>query len=840
MGGIIAASDIVGGIFMIMILAALLQQKQTNSSRSRFYILLLISDITGLFLDAASYCLECFACDSTLLIVTNSLTFILTNVCIVFFAFYVISFIREKWDVSYLNAYIVIGIAVINTLLVIIGVYTGNLFTVKDGRYIYGEWRNYISVIPVLIIVWFFMFTFSGIKKLGKKQALLLSTFLIFPLVMAGLLLFLPHCDFSYLAIALSCFLIFIFIQNEVLNEARSRQHVSDEADKVKTLFLSSMSHEIRTPINTVLGMDEMILRESNDAAVREYAMDIWEASQTLLSIINDILDLGKIKSGRMEIVPEAYDVSSMIFDISNMIRFWAEEKGLYVDVSVSDDIPSRLLGDDVRIRQILVNLLTNAIKYTPKGTVWLRIVLKTDSKDITAAGDEVILHFEVEDTGIGMKTEDVNRLFSEYRKIDDDHDINSESTGLGMPITLKLLNMMGSELEVKSEYGRGSVFGFDLKQKVIDKAPVGDFEKNIKNLMNTKSGYTGSFEAPDAHILVVDDNAMNRKVFVSLIKSTRIMITEAADGQEAVDLASKQHYDIIFMDHMMPGMDGVEAMKRIKAEADGPCVDTPIIVLTANAVAGVKEKYDEYGFDGYMSKPVAADTLEKIIKDRLPADMIRPVTDRKAAPEPAASKSADNEEFPVIFGIDWKMAMMRLQSRKILDMVLKEFEMTIGQQADKLQGYRKDFPEALESYKILVHGLKSASASVGIIPLAGTAALLEKAAANNDVDTIDRLHEVFIKECRNYKLRLREYLHLEDEEEDKDEINNVILRALLRMLASAMADMDIEKADGVIEKMSSYKLPDKVSAEFDNLKAAVSQLDQDMVTEILSRIEKS
>ena len=308
--------------------------------------------------------------------------------------------------------------------------------------------------------------------------------------------------------------------------------------------------------------MDEMILRESNENKIKEYALDIQAAGRTLLTIINDILDLSKIESGKMEIVSGEYDVSSMLYDLSNMIKFRAEKKALNFEVNVSSDVPARLWGDDVRIRQILTNLLTNAVKYTPSGSVWFRVSTKP-----TESEDEVLIHFEVEDTGI--KPEDIGKLFSEFERIDVERNRNIEGTGLGMPISMKLLALMGSELKVESEYDKGSIFSFDLKQKIVDKTPLGDFEKNVKKMMSQQYTYTESFVAPDARVLVVDDNELNLKVFVSLLKKTQMNITPVNSGYKAVDLATTRNFDIIFMDHMMPGMDGVEAMKKIKEIKD-------------------------------------------------------------------------------------------------------------------------------------------------------------------------------------------------------------------------------------------------------------------------------
>ena len=405
------------------------------------------------------------------------------------------------------------------------------------------------------------------------------------------------------------------------LKELEREKQNADAANRAKSEFLANMSHEIRTPINVVLGMDEMILRESSEPSIREYATDIKAAGHTLLTIVNDILDLNKIESGKMEIVPAEYDAAGMVYDLSNMIRLRAEDKKLEFHVSVSSEIPQTLWGDDVRIRQIIMNLLTNAVKYTQRGKIWLRVSVL--QRRIEEHGEEVLLHFEVEDTGIGIKPEDMDKLFSEFERIETERNRNIEGTGLGIPITHKLLAMMGAELKVESEYGKGSLFSFDLRQKVVEKASEKEDSNNITESAGKPCGKGNSFIAPEADILLVDDNAVNRKVFTALLKKTQIRITEADSGYKAIELANEQKFDLIFMDHMMPGMDGIEAMKSIKSAKDCPSADVPVIVLTVNAIEGSKEKYLEAGFDGYLSKPIIPEQLLCVMAEQLPEDKV-------------------------------------------------------------------------------------------------------------------------------------------------------------------------------------------------------------------------
>ena len=333
-------------------------------------------------------------------------------------------------------------------------------------------------------------------------------------------------------------------------------------ANKAKGAFLANMSHEIRTPINAVLGMDEMILRESTEPAIRSYASDIYSAGKTLLSLINDILDISKIESGKMEIIPVDYNVCNVINDAVNVIMPRVKKKDLGFECNVSPHIPTRLLGDDVRIRQVMTNMLTNAVKYTERGRIQLNISWTgTDERN-------GIFHCEVKDTGVGIKPEDMKKLFKKYERIEEDKHKNIEGTGLGISITVKILSLMDSRLRVKSKYGKGSVFYFDLPQEITDPTPVGDFHKHT-NLLSNDYEYVGSFTAPKARILIVDDNDMNRKVFKSLLKETKMQIDDVPSGSECLRMIRKSHYDIIFLDHLMPDMDGIETLKKIKESGD-------------------------------------------------------------------------------------------------------------------------------------------------------------------------------------------------------------------------------------------------------------------------------
>lgn len=398
----------------------------------------------------------------------------------------------------------------------------------------------------------------------------------------------------------------------EVLEEQKK---VADEASEAKSRFLASMSHEIRTPINAVLGMDEMILRETREKSIRAYAYDIMDAGKALLSLIGDILDLSKVEEGRMEIIPVQYELSSLINDLVNMVKNRAVKKGLQFNVNVDEHIPEILEGDEIRIRQCVLNLLTNAVKYTESGSVTMNVFFsKKDEQSI-------YLGFSVADTGIGMREEDMEALFSPYIRIEEKRNRTIEGTGLGMSITRQLLELMGSRLEVKSEYGEGSTFSFSVEQKVISFGEIGDYTERYNEIREKEFEYRELFYAPDARILVVDDTEMNLTVMTNLLKKTGIRIDTALSGRDAITLASVNPYDVIFIDHMMPDMDGIETLVELRKLSRNS--ETPAVALTANAVSGARQMYLDAGFNDYLSKPIDGVRLEKMLLSMLPEDKL-------------------------------------------------------------------------------------------------------------------------------------------------------------------------------------------------------------------------
>lgn len=399
---------------------------------------------------------------------------------------------------------------------------------------------------------------------------------------------------------------------------SRQEEKKARAQSEAKSSFLANMSHEIRTPINAILGMNEMILRECNDDTIRSYAYDIERAGVNLLSLINDILDFSKIEAGSMEIVEVEYELSSLLHDVINMIRIKTDGKGLKLLLDMDPNIPEKLFGDEVRIRQILVNLLNNAVKYTEKGSVSLKV------RGGYAEGSNVLLTFVVSDTGRGIREEDQSALFDKFKRMDEAANRNVEGTGLGLSITANLIQLMNGSIDVQSIYGTGSTFTVTLTQRVIRWDPIGDIEKRYRDSEKNRPKEESVFTAPDARILVVDDTSINLTVVKALLKRTLIKVDTAGSGKECLKKIRETAYDCIFLDYRMPEMDGSETLLHMKKEKDHLNTNTPVIVLTANAITGAKERFLEEGFDEYLSKPIDTEKMEKLLQRFLPAEKLK------------------------------------------------------------------------------------------------------------------------------------------------------------------------------------------------------------------------
>ena len=533
-------------------------------------------------------------------------------------------------------------------------------------------------------------------------------------------------------------------------------------ASEAKSSFLSSMSHEIRTPINAVLGMNEMILRESDDQKILGYSGNIKSAGNTLLALINSILDFSKIEEGKMEIVPVTYDTASLINNIVTSVSERAKEKHLDFITDVDKNLPSRMIGDDVRVLQVIVNILTNAVKYTERGHV--RFIFREEKRD----GKDIDLYVSVEDTGIGIREEDLPKLFESFERLDKEKNHGIEGTGLGMAIVTNLLKMMGSKIQVKSEYGLGSNFYFVLRQQIADETPIGDYSQaavSVRRNTNTKLLCNGS-----ASVLVVDDNEMNLKVAKNLLGLFGIDAELSDSGADAIERVKKEHYHLILLDHMMPQMDGKEALAKMKAENLLPS-DTKVIALTANAINGAKEEYLLFGFDDYLSKPIEIDNLEEILRKWLPEEVKKTdVSEEKESSDEDILEFAPADEDAIEFSAEGtsedsddgcdsslheRLTKAGIDAEKGLGFcagdsafyreMLTDYVRSASEKQKELDACYKG--EDWHGFEVKIHALKSVSKTIGATALSEKAYALEKAAGKEDAEFIRKTYSTFVSE---------------------------------------------------------------------------------------------
>lgn len=555
--------------------------------------------------------------------------------------------------------------------------------------------------------------------------------------------------DIIQTIVVVSCIIGVIFkYQTHVYEKQRKKILEQDRqlhiANQAKSQFLANMSHEIRTPINGIIGMNAMLLKNCdtcNAEEIREYAKNIQSASQTLLSIINDILDISKIESGKMEIIPVEYELFSVLNDCYNMTKTRADAKHLDFKMQIDSNVPSVLFGDEFHVRQVVNNFLSNAVKYTEKGTVILRMGFEQREEK------QILLKVEVEDTGIGIKESDIEKLFLNFTRVDEQKNRNIEGTGLGLSLTKRLVELMGGEIHVTSTYGKGSVFAAVIPQQVVNIHPLGDFAQKYSQYIHTSDMQQHIPMTPKAKFLVVDDVEMNLKVARNYLKQTRGKVDVAYSGEECLRMINREKYDIIFLDHMMPEMDGIDTLKAMKQSKEHLNVDTPVIVLTANAIVGSKEKYLEEGFTNYLSKPIREDELMEMLHRYLPKELVE-TEKMEEATEEATEETTDTikqktleERFP---SLNIQLGMVYCMNDE--DFFLEIIETYVS--GDKREILAQEYAEeSWKNYQTHVHALKSTSMNIGAEKLSEQAKALEFAADEENYQYIREHHDEVMTE---------------------------------------------------------------------------------------------
>ncbi len=711
----------------------------------------------------------------------------------------------------------------------------------KEGVYHASPARNIQLIFQIVLLLLTSVYTWKAIPKAEGDSRNRYRTIFLFGLVVAILLLFqLPYPFLPLYTIGYmlgSCLLHAFVVSNEMDELLRRQSELAIAANKAKSAFLSNMSHEIRTPINSILGMNEMVLRESEDQHILTYAENIRTAGNTLLGIVNDILDFSKIEAGKMEIIPVDYDLSSVINDLVNMVQTRADEKNLALNLHFNPDTPKMLHGDEIRIKQIITNILTNAVKYTEEGSVSFSI----DFEQIPENKECIFLDVSVKDTGIGIKKEDMDKLFSEFDRIEEKRNRSIEGTGLGMTITKRLLNMMNSSLEVESVYGEGSTFSFRIQQKVVIWERLGDYEESYRNSISQRKKYEAKFIAPEASVLIVDDNLMNLIVFKGLLKWTKIQIDMAQSGDECLTLSDDKKYDIIFLDHMMPSKDGIETLHELREREDNPNLSTPVICLTANAISGAREQYIEAGFDDYLTKPIDSSKLEEMIMLYLPEEKIKDPNEEEMF-DPAADEVTDDltdQEIPEILEplqsqewINLSLGINHSGDSEAYLSLLKVFYESLDRKADEIEEFYT--AQNWKDYTIRVHSLKSSARLIGASAFGEKAQLLENAGKSEDVEYIQANHGDFMAEFHSFKAPLAEVFAEENQEEDMPEADLEMIHKAYQKIRVAAEEMDIEELENIFSDMGKYRIPEPEKVRWDQLSEATSQYDYEAITEIL------
>ena len=525
-----------------------------------------------------------------------------------------------------------------------------------------------------------------------------------------------------------------------VLSNLFMQKNKSEQDSKAKNEYLANMAHDIRTPINSVLGMNEMILRENKDVEINEYANNIKRASNILVELVNDILDISKIESGKMELIEDSYEVKELLNDIITVINDKCKKKNLQFVVNIDKNIPSGLYGDVNKIKQVLLNLLTNAVKYTQSGTITFDINIMNRNES-----DTVELYVSVTDTGSGIQQENLKSIFSSFKRIDEIRNTKIEGTGLGLNIVYQLLKLMKSKIEVQSEYGIGSKFYFLLDQKIVDNTPIDNYLENFNSQINKKNNYRVGFVAPEARILVVDDNEMNLLVASKLLKDTQMKIDIVSSGFGCLAKINEKKYNLILMDIKMPELDGVETLRRIR-NGNSINVDTPVIALTADVVAGVKEKYIKEGFIDYISKPIDAKKFETKVGSYIPKRLCRVIKENDKIIE------NNNTLLNMAKGLEYCS-----NDREMYDEILTTYLQNGLENMKKIMLAYSN--EDWTNYSIYIHSLKSTSLTIGAEKLSLLAKQLEEAANRGDIQFIAYNNDIALDTYKRVLLEVERYI---------------------------------------------------------------------------------
>lgn len=598
----------------------------------------------------------------------------------------------------------------------------------------------------------------------------------------------------------------------------------TEDANRAKTNFVSNMSHEIRTPMNSIVGITEILLRSRHSPKEQEYLLNIQSSGRVLLTIINDVLDCSKMEAGKMQLFDEPYDTCSLFHDLRISMENRIGHSGLELIYDIDQDIPCKLKGDMGRIRQVIINLVNNAIKYTEKGSVRFSVHVRQKNTD------KVMLYYEVADTGIGIRKEDQKILFDAFQRVEMDRNRYVEGTGLGLTISQNLVNMMGGVIEVESEYGKGSRFFFTIEQTIIDPTPVSAVNYNGQKDNVTEKEAECLFIAPEAHILLVDDNELNLVVAKELLKPLRMQIDTAENGLQAVKMVRGSQYDLVLMDHMMPVMDGIEAAKAIRALPEDKYQKLPIIALTANAMVDARKEFLNAGMNGFVAKPIDFARICNQLKLWLPKDLVRDVP-KEEAKKLLADDLSDREIQPEDpqMGFSFEEGVKHCGSKAALMKTIRIFYRTIDSKANKIEQCLKE--GLISDYVIEIHALKSSALLIGAVPLSEAAKELEGYGKQGKTELLEEKTPDLLAMYRDFKDILKPYA--DKEEAARQEASNGEWCQALQQIHQCIEQFDLDGVDRIMEKLEEYQIPECIRESMDQLRVYVADVSMEEIMEL-------
>ena len=770
-----------------------------------------------------------------------------TAICSSIFVIFFFLYLDEKGDVNVramFYGWFFLALAIYYSIYTSNEFFNGVLILVSASVALTGSYKALSSIANAIIIIKVFQVFFTR-GHIGIHEDRIFELFIVVFAEMA-ILLAVKKSNSMVKFISLKA-----QSNQELLKVVEIKRKEAKSAGKAKTDFLANMSHEIRTPMNAICGMSDLLLQTKLTDEQLDYVSTIKLSSDNLLSIINDILDFSKIEAGKMELVPQSYNLLSPLYSLQNTIDVRIGERPLDFKISIKRDMPTQLYGDEVRVQQVILNLLTNAVKYSNQG----HIELIVDYEKLE--NDEIMLKATVKDQGIGIKKEDMPKLFEAFSQVDMERNHRIEGTGIGLTITERLVRSMGGSITLESEYGVGTTFYVSMRQKVEDFNSVIDTESTddfvVISHSNILKGFVSGkkkiakFIAPDAKVLVVDDNEANLKVAKGLMGQYKLSVRTCTSGKAALDiLETDKSFDILFIDHMMPEMDGVELTKILRSSNDDYLKYVPIIALTANAIKGVSEMFLANGFTEYLSKPIDTERLGEVLNKWIPENKKEEAMEEEESVADNNEAVDDDEEnlrnmLRQVENIDYDKAMTLCgKSEDILLSVIEVYVKSYSQIKERIDStYAK---EDLKNYAIEVHGVKSSSRSIGNDVLGEMAYRLEIEAKDGNIAYVKENHSEFAMKYEQFVGKLKEIVDkLKTEEKiEKVKFSKEEILSMINECISLYDEFETTKAEEVLKKLQCAECDENIMNLINDAIDSAELFDFDEVTKILTNIKES